>query len=411
MAWYIIWMLLASSLGIIKLFTLALLLSAPDYGHYVAIFGLSTLAGAILSFGSVERTIKLYPRFWVEGRNSEILADARSVLQKLFIRFISLGTAGFFITYLDALPFNWIEVVYLCLLGFASACLALFASLFRATSLRRALQNYSLWRSALACLLALAAGWSMGWIGALTGDILAASITIVSAIFTLRRLYSKPVETLRRDRDINEKQAVENGHGSLYIANMLTSSTSMADRALVGAILGASSAGSYGFIMLIPQVFVMLVNIVSQYIGPLIIKFTHLHHQDESRISAIGMQGAILAALAVLCVIAALAGQHLPFINQLFEKFTISDAALIFAGVIAAGQIYGLIEFHLIALDGEHFILSASMLATALLITLLVVGAIQHILSVEYFIGAAAAARWFQVGVLAWSLTQMKNCS
>lgn len=411
MVWYILWMLLASSLGIIKLFTLAFLLSASDYGHYVAIFGLSTLAGAIVSFGSVERTIKLYPRLWVEGRNTEILSDARGVLKLLTVRFTILAAAGLFITHFQILPFNWVEVILLCLLGFASACLAIFASLYRATGLRQALQSFSLWRSALACLLALMGGWSMGWIGALGGDILASVITITSAIITLRKLYAKPAESMREESSRDEKHTSDNGHGSLYVANMLTSSTSMADRAIVGATLGAASAGTYGFVMLMPQVFLMLVNIISQYIGPLIIKFTHLRHEDKSRISAIGLQGVILALLALLSIVGALAGQYLPFIDQLFIKFSISDTSLILAGVIAAGQIYALMEFHLIALDGERFVLSASIASTALLVSLLLIGATYQALTVEYFIGAAATARWLQVAVLAWAITQMKNIS
>lgn len=407
MVWFMFWMLFASSLGFIKLVALAFVLDASDYGQYVAIFGLSTLAGAIASFGLVERTIKLYPRQWAEGKRTEILDDAKSVLKTLLLRFAVLAAAGVIIASTGTVPFDWVEVLCVCLLGLGSAWLSLFASLYRAAGSRKALQNFSLWRSGLACLLALIGGSFLGWVGAMGGDILASVMTGTYAVISLRKLYAQtPTET--HTPESADDQANESGHGSLYVANMLTASTSMADRALVGSALGTVAAGSYGVIMLLPQVSQMLVNVVSQYIGPLVIKFAHLRHQDESKISALGLQGVLLAILAAICVAVALVGKHLPFIDALFIKYAISDIALILAGVIAAGQIYSLIEFHLIAHDGERFVLAASVCSGGLFFTLFATAAYQS-LAVEYFVGAAAAARWLQVGILTWAIKRLKH--
>lgn len=408
MVWlFMFWMLLASSLGFLKLIALAFMLDASDYGQYVAIFGLATLAGAIASFGLVERTIKLYPRQWAEGKLSKILDDAKAVLKALLMRFALVAVVGVAIAATGAVPFNWIQVASVCLLGLGSAWLSLFASLYRAAGSRKALQNFSLWRSGLAVLLALIGGWALGWVGALGGDILASVLTSILAIGSLRKLYAqakKEIQTLELSGD----QINESGHGSLYVANMFTASTTMADRSVIGATLGASAAGAYGVIMLLPQVSQMLVNVVAQYIGPLIIKFAHLRHQDKSRISALGLQTILLGSLAALCVVAALIGKHLTFVDALIAKFFISDISLILAGMIAAGQIYGVIEYHLIAHDGERFVLVASVISGGLFFLLFAVVAYQS-LAMEYFVGAAAIARWLQVGILAWALMRVKN--
>jgi hypothetical protein len=404
MARYMFWMLLASSFGFIKLIGLAFAIDATNYGQYVAIFGLSTLSGAIGSFGLVERTIKQYPRQWIEGARLKILVDAKTVLRRLLVRFALFGAAGTIISTTGMVPYDWIEVACILLLGLGSACVALFASLYRAASSRKALQDFSLWRSGVTCMLALIGGWYFGWAGALGGDILALVFIGSYSVIGLRRLYAGlPIKVHLPDQNEGES-----GHGSLYVANMLTASTSMADRALIGSALGASSAGSYGVIMLLPQVCQMLVNVVSQYVGPLVIKFVHSRHLDKSRISALALQGWVLALVAAFFVVGGLIGKHLPFVDDLFTKFSISDVSIIIAGMIGAGQIYSLIEFHLIANDGERYVLAASAFSAALFFLLFATAAYQT-LAVEYFVGIAAIVRWLQVSILSFSLMKIKT--
>lgn len=398
---FMFWMLLASSLGFFKFIALAAVLDVSDYGQYVAIFGLSTLVGTIISFGSVERSIKIYPRMWVKGNYSNILKDASAVTKTLLMRFSLLAAVGLGLTFVEKVSFDWIEVVCFCLLGLGSAWLSLLASLYRASGLRKALQNFSFWRTGLAFLLTFIGGNYLGWIGAMGGDILASILTCIYALFTVRKIYAQAtVESSESERD--ESGGNEGGHGRLYVANMMTASTTMIDRFLIGASLGASTAGSYGVIMLIPQISQMLVNIVSQYIGPMIIKFVHQGHEDKSNISAIGLQGLIVVLLSSICVGSLILCKHITFIDSFITKFSISDMSLILAGIIAAGQIYSLIEFHLIAYDGEHLVLIASMLSTGLFFSLFFLVA-QYSLSVEYFVGAAALSRWLQVVILTYA--------
>lgn len=406
MGWFMFWMLLASSFGFLKLIALASLLDAPDYGQYVAIFGLATLGGAVASFGLVERTIKQYPRQWAEGQRSEIVENAKAVLKTLLVRFTLLTFAGMAVVVVGEMPFDWRHVACICLLGLLSAWLSIFASLHRAADSREALQTFFLWRSGLGFLLALIGGVLGGWFGAMSGEILAAVFTSIYSTSALRKLYARAPDGIHSLKQDGDRQS-EKGHGSIYVAGMLTASTSMADRALIGSALGSSAAGAYGVIMLLPQMFQMLVNVVAQYIGPLIIKFVHLRHHDKSRISALGLQAVLLALLALIGVVALLIGKNIPIIDAFMAKFSISDISVILAGVIAAGQIYSLIEFHLIANDGERFILLASVFA-GFLFFILFATAIYQSLTVEYFVGAAAISRWLQVGILSWALARVK---
>ena len=87
---FVFWMLIASSLGLIKLLTLILILDPADYGRYVSVFGLAMLAGALGSFGQIERTVKIYPRMVAEGSDAKIISDAVSTFKTLLLRFILL---------------------------------------------------------------------------------------------------------------------------------------------------------------------------------------------------------------------------------------------------------------------------------------------------------------------------------
>jgi hypothetical protein len=103
-----------------------------------------------------------------------------------------------------------------------------------------------------------------------------------------------------------------------------------------------------------------------------------------------------------------LIAKHLMLLDALTAKFFISSVSLILAGVIGAGQIYSLIEFHLIARDGERFILAATAFSSGLFFLLFATAA-YHSLALEYFVGAAAISRCLHVGILTWALTRVKN--
>ena len=402
------WMMSASSLGFLKLLLLASLLDAESYGRYVVIFGIATLAGAIVSFGLIERTIKLYPRSWATGDRASVLVDARRVARLVAYRFALLGLAVGVATFAGWVPYPTSQIVCVCLLGLGAASLSLFASIYRAVGSRLLLQKFSFWRSGVACISALLGGWAFGWVGAILGDVFAAAITLGHSAVVLNKVFTECSGEEKPQGVIRDGADSSSGHGKLYVANMLSAITIMTDRALVGISLGSAAAGAYGLIMLLPQVFQMVVNVVSQYIGPLIIKSVYIGRRSDSALSTLGLQGVILAVLSVLVVFGALFIKHLAIFNAFFVKYDVSDTSVILAGFIAAGQIYSLIEFHLIARDGEGRILVSSLFAASTFFCLFAL-ADYFTLQVEYFIAAVAIARWLQVLMLVMGLLQVSR--
>lgn len=408
MVGFMFWMLLASGLGFVKLLALAWALNASDFGHYVGLFGLSTLAGAMVSFGLVERTIKLYPRQWTQGQQLDILRNANQILMQLLVRSAAAGGLVVVAVTVTSVPVALGEVLSVTLLGLGTAWLALFASIYRAAGSRPALQRFALWRGGLACALALLGGLVWGWAGALFGDVLAAGLSSIYSLVELRRLCQAAATSHAEMGGAPAADKSSAGHRDLYAANLLSASTGMVDKAWVGGALNPAAAGTYGVVMLLPQIAQMLVNVVAQYVGPLVIKFVHVKHVDRSRISALGLQGALLALAVTAGVAIALVSKRLPLLQPLFDKFAISDLALVLAGIAAAAQIYTLIEFHLIAHDCERRVLLASLVSSAVFFGLF--AATSHWQwGIELYVGAAAVTRWLQVTILAHGISTIKS--
>lgn len=385
-------MLLASGLGFAKLLTLAYLMPASDYGVYVSLFGAASLAGVLLSLGVTERSIKAYPRWWVQGQRQIIRHDAIVAMRTIGTRLVILGLCA---AVLAGGKLGLFQIAGVAGLGLVTAFLAQLASMYRAVGSAGALQRFTMARGAAVFALALLGGWEWGWRGALAGDTLAGLLIAVWAWQDLRGLFAAaPVETgmLAVDEDV----PVASGQGRLYLANLLSASTVMLDRAAVGAALGGAGAGTYGVVMLLPQMAQLLVNVVVQRIGPRAIKSVHLGQISQDGIRVLNRRTVMLATFVLGLVLAAWVAKQLPYLESFFLKYAVSDLALLLAGALGAGQIFSVIEFDLIAHDRESDILVAA--ATAAFLFCLLFAAVAYWGGgVEGFVAAAAIARWWQV--------------
>lgn len=394
-------MLLASSLGLIKFLVLAHIMSSVDYGQYVALFGVAAMLSIVMSFGQIEGTTKLYPRWWIEGEAPKILIHARGISLILAKRFSLAMILALAIVSYGQLSYSFGDIFLIGALGFLTSLLALIASLYRAIGSTKALQKFNLYRSSFAFVLSIFGGWTLGWQGALAGDLTSCILIVIYASYQVRKLCVLHIQSPVILQSDNESATVvtDSGASHLYLSNLFISSTTLLDKAWIGAALGATMAGAYSVIALIPMIAQLIVNIVAQYVGPLVIKFAHLKHNDKSRISALRLQAVLLIIFSTLLTVCALFAKRTPYIESFFMKYEISDFSLILAGSLAAMQIYGLIEFHLIAQDRETDILKGSFFGLALFVCLFGF-ATWNSLGLEWFIASAALSKLLQVFIL-----------
>ncbi len=389
-------MLLASVLGVFKFLALAYTMPAQDFGQYVSYFGIATFASLLVSFGLTEKTVKEYPRQWVSGQHQLIIKDAAAISRNLALRFLFLGVMSLAFSFFGLIPIEPLAVILATLLGLSTGLLALVASLYRAVGSKITLKNFTLLRSSLTVCFALPAGSLLGWQGAIGGDIVGSLLVIIFAIWQIPRLYRNESPDFPT---AGVAVSSESGHYKIYFANLAVAPQSMLDRAWISNAIGPASAGSFGLIMLIPQAVQLLGNVVVQHIGPLIIKLVHLKELGADRQSTVRFNALILAIFSIALTMAVLLAKRASYFDYLFTKFEISDISLILAGAIACGQIYGLIEFHLIARDRENDVLVAS-LVSGLIFILSFAAASAAQAGVEWFLAGACLARWGQVWLL-----------
>ncbi|ODT77406.1 MAG: hypothetical protein ABS76_26840 [Pelagibacterium sp. SCN 64-44] len=405
MSAYFFWMMLASALGFGKMLALAQILHPANFGAYVSLFGLATLAGMILSFGQVEATTKHFPRLWAVGEKREIPRHARRIALSQAARFVALGLIAAILAGMVDLGFDPLFALVTAALGLATSLLALMASIFRASENIRALQNFTVVRSLLALIASCAGGFAFGWQGALLGDVVASAFSLAFATLQARVL-------IRASEDTPHTTIAEpleaNGGKRLYAANILSSSISLVDRSLVNLALGAAAAGTYGVIALLYQVGQITMGILTQRVGPLIIKakFTGSNTVSGLAIFRKALLGQAVLALGLILGMFLL--QRLGFPPGFFEKYSISALAILLAGGISLMQIYQLLEFVLISKDLEHAVLTASG-ASSMVFAVGCLLAWRFGLSVEGFVAAVFLARLVQVGLLLHAILANPN--
>jgi O-antigen/teichoic acid export membrane protein len=389
-------MLLASALGFVKLILLAYFMPADEYGQYLTYFGIATFVSLLMSLGLTEKTTKDYPRRWLSGQRQLILTDALRISRTLTLRYVALAAIGIVLSISGLIHIAFFIVIYISILALTAGFLALVGSLYRAVGSQKALQSFTLWRYFFTLIVALPAGSLVGWQGAIVGDIIGGLVIILFAAQQLRRLYINDTNIVGSDVVSAD---TENSYYKVYIANLVVAPQSMLDRAWISNTLGPGLAGTYGVVMLIPQIVQLLANIVVQHIGPLVIKLVHLDQTTNNRQSTIAFNAAMLAIFSLVLTTSALVAKRLPYLDYIFIKFEISDISLVMVGVIACSQIYGLIEFHLLARDREQDIFNASVTSFIIFIISFSLAA-EFKAGVEWFLAGIGAARWCQVWLL-----------
>lgn len=386
-------MLLASVMGLLKLLLLAYLMPTYEYGQYVTYFGVATFFSVLLSFGLVEKTIKDYPRRWASGQRREIFVDSFEIGRKIIFRCVFFGIFATIISLLGFIPLAPLSVLAVISLALCSSILALIGSLYRACGDKIALQGFTLCRSLLAISFSVLFGALWGWSGAFCGDIIGNLVGIAIAAIQLRHMYLSeylvpaPTQLIKHE---------DSGHFKIYIANLMLAPQSMLDRSWVSTSIGSATAGTYSIVMLIPQCIQLLSNVVVQYVGPLVIKSVHLQEATIDSKSSVKFNLVVLAVCSLVLTLFAILVKRLPNLNHIFNKYEISDISLLLVGLVACGQIYSLIEFHLIARNREHDILVASIISSVVFLFVFAVASFCKA-SVDWFIFGIGLARLSQV--------------
>jgi O-antigen/teichoic acid export membrane protein len=387
-------MLIASGFGLAKLVVLAKVLEPAAFGEFVTLLGAGALSGVLLSFGTVEATVKTYPRLWALGRAQEIRASARAAATKLAVRFAVLGGLAAAAGAFGLLPYGAPALLLTSVIGLATAYMSLMTSVMRAADRSAAVRDLTLARNAFALVLAIAAGWLFSWEAALLGEAAGAVAAILIVLRDARGVLDTP--TARTDSAETTPLRVETTSWRLYFAYLLSAAIALGDRAAVNAAAGPAAAGAYGVVAIVFQGGQILTNILVQRIGGIVIKGRADDGAPPPALSSLLAAAGISAAAAVVVLLGV---QATGFPAAIWDRYAISPLALVLAGAIAGLQIFSIVEFHLLARDAEARVLAASGLAA---VTAAAGFSISAVIDgpLEAYIGSVLAARLAQLVVL-----------
>lgn len=395
-------MFASAGLGAVRPFMAALILPQSDFGYYTSIIGLVGFASMLVSFGTVEATTKLYPRLWEGGHRLAIWQDAFATFRTIGLWLLLPLLLGLSLSYFGLIAIGTFPILLLCLFTWLSVLLNLLASMIRATHSLALLQTFSFLRSAIPlAAVGLALFWA-DWFIAIAAETLAATLTGLAAAFLVhRRLKSASAETQKHREDRN------NADGRiLYFANLLSSSISLVDRAIVTAILGAVQGGAYGMAALVVQAGSLLIGIISQKVGPEVIRHVYQGASLQSALDYARFPLGALVLAACLMLAAYFAGiMFLPELGASLLDCGIGPLAVVLAAILIILQIYMLFQFFLLAMDDETSVFYSGAAGVAIFASGVFL-AWYFAWPMEAFLASMVAARLVQIIVAAECLRQ-----
>lgn len=400
---FFVGMFLASAFSFSKVGLLAVILSSHDYGIYVSLIGISAILGIFSSFGVVEDSYKKYPLLWVAGRRSEILNEFLLSTVILVLRLVVMFLFSFLFVLFDFLEISFLSLAFIFCAAIVSVLFSLFASVCRAFDSTDLLLRYSFYRAAVVFFISIFMGfWVGGW-GALFGDFLGNFLILAFGYFHLLRVLRSENFEFQSGKF---KQLVCGVFGvakarngiNTYFSNIAGSSVIYLDKGIVAYFCGAGVAGLYAVVMLVSQIGQIAVNILVQKFAPIFVKRVYQNKDIfGGRRELFGYLA--YAIFVILLSLAYYSFRGAKFAEYFFVKYPISDLSLLLVSVLAICQIYSIIEFKLIALSCERFVLYASLTAAAVFYLMCIVPFFKEF-SIDYFLFAVLLSKVVQMVML-----------
>lgn len=381
-------MLGAAAATMLRMVVAAGLLPVADFGTYATIAATGAFLASILSFGSIETTIKNFPRMVGSGRGAELLPEAHRILRRLILRAILCGGPVYIAGAL--LDVEWLRLGGLSFFfALSTAYSLLLASMQRAAGTSATLAAGTTLRSvSVFAAVAIAAHW-----GNVTIVLIAEMGTSVAACLLSELLFFRRGKLTENAKDM---APLSDGSGKdgliLFFANSLISMPFYLDRLFVTSVMGVVEGGRYAALALFLVAASLIVNTLAQRVGPETIRLVQKDstYRAASKLILLWSSVASIVWLAMIGVAAAIIKSGLLPVG--FDRYRIDPELLVPIAVSGVLLNTGMLEFLLIALDRER-----QMLRAAVIFTLAVAAAALAVacfgLGLPEFLWLIAAAR------------------
>lgn len=390
----------AAALTSVRMIVTAWHLSLADFATYATIVATAAFLSTTVSFGTLESTVKNFPRLVGQGRETDILPTAHLIMRRLVFRAFALGALVLPLGF--ALGAEWLQMLGIAFFfSLNTIYTGLLASMQRAsgTSLSQA---YGTMLRAVGVLLAVSLAARTGdLIKVLIAETLATLLTCLLSEWLFFRRHAEPATSLAKAPIVLSQ--VSSDGVRLFLAYSFVAMPFYLDRLFVTYVLGKEEGGRYATLALLLTAASLLVGALAQRAGPQAIRLVQLNGNADAATRQILQWSAIASALwlsVMVVVVIAITAQILP--PELARYF---DRPALLAPVAVSGVLLttGLIEFLLIALDRERQMLrSAAIFAVTVTVTALAVAFLR--LDLAAFMWMLATCRIIYLFLLLSSL-------
>lgn len=404
-ALFLVTMLGAAGITMLRMVVAASFLPVRDFGTYATIAATGAFLSSILSFGTIEATIKNFPRMVGAGQGDELLRESHHIMRRLLLRAAAVGIPVYAAGLL--LDLEWLR---LSGLGFffalSTAYTLVLASMQRASGSSATLASGTLLRSGSVFIAVAAAAY---W-GDLTILLITEIATTIVACLLSEWLY------FRRGRPVPARSPAPAAPGSagdgvrLFLTYSLISAPFYLDRLFVTSIMGREEGARYAILALFLTGASLIVNTLAQRSGPEAIRLVQRDgdHHAAARLIATWVGISIMIWLAAIGAVAAIIASGL--LPASLERYAIAPQLLVPLAVAGVLLNNGLVEFLLLALDRERQMLRAAICFAATVFVAAFTVAICRWGLVE-FMWALAACRVIYLALLVAALPTGKDAA
>lgn len=369
LASYFLFMGVSSILGFAKIIVLASFFDVESFGDYISIYGVIIFVSTFVSFGKIEETIKLYPKFFEMNEPAKVAGSSVSVIKVLLVRYFYFLIVLFSCFFVFDLKYNFVVLVVASIASCCISILLVYASIVRAAYKIELQNKFYFVRALLIFCFSIALGFWGGWQAALFGELLASMLTIFYVSRLCKSLGADPFSFWSvADAEYMASSKKDKSGLKLYLSFTLSSITLQLDKMFVNQFAGVAQAGIYGVANIFPQAAGVLVNIVSQRVGA---KLIRLSVDQRTIFEQVKLVLICLFSFFFFVIIAAFVVfllKNISYVEAFYSEYSVNSLIIIVSTFMAVMKIYALLEFFLIAHHLETQVLLTNIFCSSLVL-------------------------------------------
>jgi hypothetical protein len=351
--WYMSLMSLASAISLLRGFFVAGLLDVSSFGRYATLVATGMFFSSLLSFGEIEKTIKFFPRLWLSGHHFEVLKATDKSVKVLFSRVALIGYLLLGCFFLGVMVEGAKSGLLVVVVALNAAIASIYASAIRATGNTNILARNTFIRSLIVLLLASFGATYYSWYGAILGEAIGFQLGALVTRYSLSKQTKRIMNDLPQLKSDEPIMTGKEGKYWLFVATLCVAVPTFLDRAFISSVYDHLTVGTLGFLMLFVTGASTLTGIITQKVGPQLVK---MQHTDEQLINQLRYSVRWLLLIWVTLALGLVVVDLLMVFGPAriyYDKFHLNMSLLITTSVLCMLQISVILDYLIISRNVE----------------------------------------------------------